>query len=100
MSRKHRKFSTALNYIEHVLILTFSITGCISTSAFASLFGIPVGTTSSEIELKICAIAAGIRKVKSIIKKKKKHFIHDEFILINDVLKEYDDMRLEKKLKT
>ena len=127
ISRKNRKFSTAVNYIEHVLILTFSITGCISISAFASLCGIPVGTTSSEIELKICAIAAGIRKVKSIIKKKKKdhdkivllaksklnsiefviskplmdqNIIHDEFILINDVLKEYDDMRVETKLKT
>ena len=34
--------------------------------------GIPVETTSSTIPLKICIITAGIKKHKSIIKKKKK----------------------------
>ena len=53
---------------EHFLILTSAITGFISISAFASLFGIPVGITSSEIGLKICSIAAGNKKHKSIIK--------------------------------
>ena len=38
MSRKHKKVCTTLNYIEHFLILASAITGCISTSAFASLF--------------------------------------------------------------
>ena len=37
-----------------------------------SLIGIPIGVTSSEIALKICAITSGIKKYKSIIKKKKK----------------------------
>ena len=81
----------------------------------------------STIGLKICAIAAGIKKYKSIIKKKRKHdktvllaksklnsievliskvlidsnISHDGFVLINNVLKEYDDMKEEKKkLKT
>ena len=40
-------------------------------SAFVFLFGIAIGITSSTIELKICVIAAGIKKYKSIIKKKK-----------------------------
>ena len=73
MSRKHKKVCTTLNYIEHFLILASTITGCISISAFASLIGIPIGITSSAIGLKICAIAAGIKKYESIIKKKKKH---------------------------
>ena len=60
------------NYIEHFLILASTITGCISISAFASLIGIPIGITSSAIGLKICAITAGIKKYKSLIKKKKK----------------------------
>ena len=34
MSRKHKKVSTTLNYIEHFLILASTITGCISISAF------------------------------------------------------------------
>ena len=46
--------------------------GCISISALASLLGIPLGITSFAIGLKICAIAAGIKRYKLIIKKKKK----------------------------
>ena len=119
MSKKHRQFCTNLSYIEYFLTLTSTITGCISISAFASLIGIPIGNISYARGLKISAIAAGIKKYKSIIeKRKKKHdkivllaksnlncaevliskaFIdsyisHDEFILIN-VLKEYDDIK-------
>ena len=51
MSRKHKEFCTTLSYIEHFLNLASTITGCISISAFASLLGIPIGITSSEIEL-------------------------------------------------
>ena len=128
MSRKHKKVCTTLNYIEHFLILASTITGCISISAFASLIGIPIGITSSAIGLKICAITAGIKKYKSIINKNKnKHdkkvllaksklnsievliskvlinaaISHDEFVLTNNVLKEYDKMKEEiKNLKT
>ena len=42
---------------------------------FASLFGIPIGITSSAIGLKLCAIAAGIKRHKSKIKKKKENII-------------------------
>ena len=73
MSRKHKKVCTTLNYTEHFLILGSTITGCVSISAFASLVGIPIGITSSAIGLKICAITAGIKTYKSIIKKKKKN---------------------------
>ena len=92
------------------------------------MVGIPIGITSSAIELKICAITAGIKKYKSIIKKKKKNhdkivllaksklnsievliskalgdsvISHDEFLLINNVLKEYKEIKEEiKNLKT
>ena len=72
MSKKHKKVSATLNYIEDFLILTSAITGCISISAFASWIGIPIGIMSCAIGLKICAITAGIKKYKSIIKKKEK----------------------------
>ena len=75
MSNKHRKVCTTLNYIEH-FILAAAITGVVSISAFASLLGIPIGITTSAIGLKLCAIAAVIKRYKSIIKKKKKR--HDE----------------------
>ena len=38
--RKHKKDCTTLNYIEQLLDLTSTITGCISTSAFPSLIHI------------------------------------------------------------
>ena len=69
ISKKHKKVCRTLNYIEHFLILASTITGCVSISAFASLVGIPIGITSSAIGLNICAITAGIKKYKSIIKK-------------------------------
>ena len=53
---------------EHFLTLASTITGCISISVFASLLGIPIGITNSAVGLKICAIAAGIKKYKSVIK--------------------------------
>ena len=40
--------------------------------AFASLVGIPLGIMSSAGGLKVCVISAGVKKYKSIIKKKKK----------------------------
>ena len=124
MSKKHKKVCRVLNYIEHSLISIFTITGCVSISAFASLVGIPIGITSYSIGLKICAITVGIKKYKSIIKKKKKkhdkivllaksklnsievliskalidsNISHDEFVLINNVLKKFYDMNEEIK---
>ena len=79
-SEKHKNVCTTLNYIENFLILASTITGCILISAFASLFGIPIGITNSAIGFQICAIAARIQKYKSIIKKKKKQ--HDKIVFL------------------
>ena len=64
MSRNHKKVCTTLNYVEHLLVLAYTITGCILFSAFAFLIGIPMRVTSSAIGLKICAITAGIKNYK------------------------------------
>ena len=118
MSRKYIKLCTNLNYIGHFLILASIIIGYISISAFASFSGIHIGITSSAVGLKTCVIAAAIKKYKSISKKKKHGKIvfpaksklneievllskglidlnisHDKFVLINNVLKEYDEMQ-------
>ena len=94
----------------------------------ASLIVISIVITSFAIGLKTFAITARINKYMSIIKKKKdKHdkivllaksklnrikvltskalidwnISHDEFILINNVLREYDEMKYEmRNLKT
>ena len=47
---------------------------------FASLLGIPKGIRSSAIGVKIRPIAAGIKRYRSIIKKKKNK--HDEIVLL------------------
>ena len=97
---------------------------CASVSAFASLVCVPVGITSSAIGIKIYAITAGVKKYKSIIKKKKKKYsktvllekgklntievliskvsIHsyispDEIVSINNVLTEYNETKKEIK---
>ena len=72
MSEKHKKTSKYLSYIEHLPILPSAATGGVSISAFASLVAIPVGITSSAVGIKVCAIIAGIKKYKSVIKKEKK----------------------------
>ena len=70
MSKKHKKLCTTLNYIEHFLILSSTITGCISISDFASLVCINIGIMSSATGLKICAITAAIKKYEKKIKNK------------------------------
>ena len=61
MSKKYKKVCRVLNYIDHLLILTPTITGFTSISDFTSLVGIPIGITSSAIALKVCAITGGCR---------------------------------------
>ena len=74
---------------------------------------IPIGITSSAIGLKLCPATAEIKKKKSIIKKRKKthdemvllaeykltsiDLSHDGFVLVNNVLKEYDNTKEEIK---
>ena len=113
-----------MNYIVHSLIVVSRITGCVSISTFAFLVGVRTGISSSIIVLKPCVITAGIKSYQSIIKKKrKKHdkivllaksklssievliskalidsiISHDEFGLLNTVLKEFYDMKEEIK---
>ena len=113
-----------LNHIENFLILASTITGCVSISGFTFLLGILIGIRSSVIGLTFCARTAGIKECKWIIKKNKKNhdkiifltksklnstdaliskilidskISHDRFVLINNVLKEYDYMKEEIK---
>ena len=85
---------------------------------------VSIGITISAVGIKICAITAGIKKCKSIIKKKKKkhdkiiflgkdklntiefliskalidsYISHDEFVSVNNVLREYNEMKEKNK---
>ena len=59
MSRKQKKLCTTLNYVKLFLKLDFSITRCISISAFASLLDVPIEITSSAVGLKTCVLVVG-----------------------------------------
>ena len=105
--------------------LTSTNIGLISMPAFASLVGILIRIRSSVIGGNICAITSGIKKYNLIIKKKKKKhdkivllaksksnrievliskalidwsISHNEFNLINNLLKEYDNLKKEIKI--
>ena len=73
MNRKGKKVCTTPNCIKNFLILPSTITtGCIFISNFTSSLCIPTGIISFAIGLKMFAIAAEIKKCKSLIKKSKK----------------------------
>ena len=80
MIKKQKKVFVILKYIEILFILVSRVTGCVTISAFAFLICVLMGITSSTIGLKICVITAGIKKYKSVIKKKKKK--HDKIVLL------------------
>ena len=80
MSEKYKKTCKYLNYVEHLIILVSTVTGCVSISLFALLVVIPVRNTSSAVGIKICAITSEIKKCKSTIKKYKKK--HDKIVLL------------------
>ena len=124
MSEKYKKTCKYFNYVECLFILASTITSCVSISAFASLVYVLVVIRSSAVGIKICKMTAGIKKYKSIIKKKKKEhdkivllgkdklntieilifkpLIHsyvsnDEFVSVNNLLRKYNDIKEETK---
>ena len=72
ISKKYKKVCKILNDTENLLILASTVTGYVSISALASLVGVPAGIASTGITIKMSVIIAGIKKYKSITKKKKK----------------------------
>ena len=106
------------------IILAPAVTDCVSICAFSSLIDIPVGIKSSAVGINICAITAGIKNDKSMMKKKKrkddkiamfvkdklnaievpisKCLIHsyisdDKFVSVKNVLREYNETKKEIK---
>ena len=126
MREKYKEICKYLNYVENLLILVSTITGCVSIfiSIFASLVDINVVITSSSVGINIREITVGIKKYKSMIKKKKKkpdkmallgkdklstievliyksiidpYISHNESVSVNNVLREYNEMKIKIK---
>ena len=69
MSKNHKKVCTTLNYTDHVLILVYQLVDIF----YFSFYSFPwyfYRNTCCSIELKTCTIVPGIKRYKSIIKKK------------------------------
>ena len=66
MNSKNKKVCTTLNYLKDFLTLVFflfTVTGCISISAFASLLNVSTGIMISTIGSNICAIIVRIKSI-------------------------------------
>ena len=74
--------------------LASGVTGRVSISAFASLVGIHISIACSTVGLKVFAINAWIKNYKSIINT---NISKRQFLSVNNVLREYDDMQVAIK---
>ena len=66
MNSKNKKVCTTLNYLKDFLtsvFFLFTVTGCISISAFASLLNVSTGIMISTIGSNICAIIVRIKSI-------------------------------------
>ena len=106
MSKKHKKVWTTLVYVEGFFLSASAVTERVSISAFVFIFGIPIVNTNSTM-------TGGTEKYKSTMKKKEawlaktklntievllsralidSRISHDEFVLVNNVLKNINNM--------
>ena len=111
------------NYVEYLLILVSAVIGCVSIFAFPSLGCIPVGFRSSAIGLKIVQSLQESKGMRQLSKKEKiydqivllgktkldttevliskaligLYISHDDFVSVNNLLREYNEMKEEIK---
>ena len=70
MSENSKVTFKQLNYVEYLLTLASTVTGCVSIPVFASLVCVSIAITSSLVGIKISAINTGTKNYNTIIKKK------------------------------
>ena len=70
MTEKHKRVFKALYYFKLFLIFIPAVSGCVSIFEFASLTGVPVGTTSFAIGLKIVQSLQKLKSTSEISRKK------------------------------
>ena len=122
MSEKYKEICKYLNYPEQLFILASTITGSVSISGFSSI--VCFLRHCKFCSRNKITITAAIKKYKSIIKKKKKnhdkivflgkdnlstievlvskalvdsYIIHDKFVSVNNILREYNEIKEEIK---
>ena len=93
MSRKHKKVCTTLSYIKNFLILVSTITGCISIYGF-NFYKSIIKKKKKKHDKIVLLAKSKLNSIKVLISKTliNSSNSHDEFVLIDNVLNEYDDM--------
>ena len=72
MSENNKRVCRVGIISKNFLAFLSAVSDFVSISAFVSLVFVPVGIASCEVEMKICAITAGIKNHKLIIKKRRR----------------------------
>ena len=75
MSEKCKEKCKYLNYVEHVLIVIWTVTVCVSVSAFALLVCVLVGSTSSAIWTKNLHSLQELKCISQLSKKRRRSMI-------------------------
>ena len=101
-----------MKYFEHILAYVSATLDFVSIFEFASLIGVPVGLGSSAVGIKIFEITAELKSISQLARKKKSTIIYlsstevkitkdsinsyinyDNIVSVNNVLKEYNEMK-------
>ena len=78
LKKQSRNVRTTVSYIDYFIIIVSAVTGYISIAGFVSFLSIAIGIMSSAIELKICTISAGIKKLSQLLRKKRRSMIKQD----------------------
>ena len=79
-SQKFKKYITAFDYMDKILVVLSATTGGVSIISFTSIIGAPVGIVSASFTL-IFSLATGIvKKLLDITRKKRKK--HDKILML------------------
>ena len=70
---RHVKY---LNYVENLLVLVWTVTGCVSISTFALLVCVPAGITSSAVGLKFGQSLQELKSISQLKRKKRRSMIN------------------------
>ena len=73
--RGPKRVCKTLNYIIYLLNLAYVVIRCVSISALACFASIPIWFANSVVGWNICAKIVGIKRFKSVIKKKRRRMI-------------------------
>ena len=80
MQSKFKKYITAFDYMDKILVVLSATTGGVSIISFTSIIGAPVGIASASFTLIFSLTTGIVKKLLNITRKKKKK--HDKILML------------------